>query len=120
MNNPPAATTAPLPTSALVTTTRTATASEPDGDCLTLAHLRALVIECDGLPGDLPAFGATGYSDLYTAKTVGSLTITSTPERTYCRVVGCYNKADQVIDHRGYCDEHAAAKTADAPTAVTE
>lgn len=94
--------------------TRTATATVPDGESLTLNHLRALVIACEGMPGHLPVFGKIVYhSDLYADKTVESLTVTSTPERTYCRADGCYNKADQVIDHRGYCDEHAAAKGAD-------
>lgn len=109
MDNPPAAATAPLPTSALVTTTRTVTTSAPDGDCLTLAHLRAFVIECDGLPGGLPIFGATGYSDLYTAKTVGSLTVTSTPEHVYCQLAGCLQKASRAINRNAYCEAHYSA-----------
>ena len=109
MNNPPAAATAPLPTSALVTTTRTVTTSAPDGDCLTLAHLRALVIECDGLPGGLPIFGAVGYADLYTDKTVGSLTVTSTPEHVYCQLAGCLQKASRAINRNAYCEAHYPA-----------
>lgn len=97
----------------LVSSTLTTAATAADGDCLTLAHLRALVLASDGLPGDLPVFGTVNYSDLYSDKTVESLTVTSTPERTYCRADGCLDRADQVVDHRAYCTEHAAAKTAE-------
>ena len=106
----------------LVSSTLTTAATAADGDCLTLAHLRALVLASDGLPGDLPIFGKVSYSDLYFDKTVDSLTVTNAPERTYCRASGCPDRADQVVDHRAYCTEHAAAKTAetadDAETAA--
>lgn len=93
-------------TAALVTATRTVVAKADDH--LTLDHLRALVAECDGLPGCLPVFATVGYSDLYSPKTADTLTITSDPERTYCRADGCLDRADQVINYRPYCDKHAA------------
>ena len=96
----------------LVSSTLTTAATAADGDCLTLAHLRALVLASDGLPGCLPVFGKVGYSDLYSDETVDSLTVTSTPERTYCRASGCLDRADQVVDHRAYCTEHADPKWA--------
>lgn len=76
-------------------------------DPITLAHLRAIVAECDGLSGALPVFGSVGYSDLYVEKTVSELIVTTSPKRSYCWASGCLDRADQVVDYRPYCDEHA-------------